>query len=319
MRSRPRIVAVSSRLGGQRRLSNLYRAVVHSRALRTRHALCAVLADDEVRVDDALQHFYTQEYDESVRLVRTPHGRLEAARTRELLAAALPQPPARILDVGGGPGHHAQWMADQGYDVTLLDVVESHVLATRIGSAVSTDGRRSGRCSTQHWRKRTGCCALGDCSLLPRSAGGQPSSISLRQVPGTTTPSHGWLRSSIPVSMTPLSGSPRRGLTRRTSSTPKSPRPASLTWTSSGSRVRSVTCWTISRCPTHSSGPSRLLGSPSAKPPSRGPAHTCWHSLDVLVKPQRQREPNRAASLYAAASSRYRRRALRAGAACSPA
>jgi SAM-dependent methyltransferase len=144
MRSRPRIVAVSSRLGGQRRLSNLYRAVVHSRALRTRHALCAVLANDEVRVDDALQHFYTQEYDESVRLVRTPHGRLEAARTRELLAAALPQPPARILDVGGGPGHHAQWMADQGYDVTLLDVVESHVLAARASGldAAVGDARR---------------------------------------------------------------------------------------------------------------------------------------------------------------------------------
>ena len=91
-------------------------------------------------VDDALHRFYTQEYDESVRLVRTSHGRLEAARTRELLAAALPQPPARILDIGGGPGHHAQWMADEGYDVTLLDVVESHVLAARASGIDATVG-----------------------------------------------------------------------------------------------------------------------------------------------------------------------------------
>jgi SAM-dependent methyltransferase len=95
-------------------------------------------------VDDALQKFYTKEYDESVRLVRTQHGRLEAARTRELLAAALPQPPARILDVGGGPGRHAQWMAEQGFRVTLLDVVETHVLAAR-GSGIEArvgDARR---------------------------------------------------------------------------------------------------------------------------------------------------------------------------------
>lgn len=80
-------------------------------------------------MEDAICRFYTEEYDEAGRLTRTPHGRLEAARTRALLATALPHPPARILDVGGGPGHHAQWLVDEGYDVTLIDFVETHVRA----------------------------------------------------------------------------------------------------------------------------------------------------------------------------------------------
>lgn len=80
---------------------------------------------------DAIQRFYTREYDESERLTRTPHGRLESARTRELLAAALPQRPLEVLDVGGGPGHHAQWLADQGHRVTVVDVIEQHILAAR--------------------------------------------------------------------------------------------------------------------------------------------------------------------------------------------
>lgn len=93
---------------------------------------------------DAIQRFYTQAYDESQRLVRTPHGRLESARTRELLAAALPQRPLAVLDVGGGPGHHAQWLADQGHQVTVIDVIESHVLAARsLGIAAEVgDARR---------------------------------------------------------------------------------------------------------------------------------------------------------------------------------
>jgi ubiquinone/menaquinone biosynthesis C-methylase UbiE len=52
--------------------------------------------------------FYAEAYDEDVRLTRSPHGRLEFARTRELLERVLPAPPARVLDVGGGTGIHAR-------------------------------------------------------------------------------------------------------------------------------------------------------------------------------------------------------------------
>ena len=33
------------------------------------------------------------------------------------------EPAARVLDVGGGTGVHAKWLAEDGYDVTLIDVV----------------------------------------------------------------------------------------------------------------------------------------------------------------------------------------------------
>jgi SAM-dependent methyltransferase len=69
---------------------------------------------------------YYREFDESNRLTRG-HGLVELQRTQALLRRHLPRPPARVLDVGGGPGVHATWLADDGYDVLLLDPVEDHV------------------------------------------------------------------------------------------------------------------------------------------------------------------------------------------------
>jgi ubiquinone/menaquinone biosynthesis C-methylase UbiE len=50
-------------------------------------------------------------------------------RTRELLLRQLPSPPAVVLDVGGGTGVHATWLAGLGYRVHLVDVVSEHVRA----------------------------------------------------------------------------------------------------------------------------------------------------------------------------------------------
>jgi ubiquinone/menaquinone biosynthesis C-methylase UbiE len=58
-------------------------------------------------------------------------GQLEGARTRELLERYLPPPPARVADVGGGPGAYAVWLAGQGYTVDLLDLVPLHVEQAR--------------------------------------------------------------------------------------------------------------------------------------------------------------------------------------------
>ena len=76
---------------------------------------------------DPLRRFYAHDYDEDVRLTRSPHGRLEFARTVELLRRVLPAPPARVLDVGGGTGIHARWLVEAGYEVTLVDLMEEHV------------------------------------------------------------------------------------------------------------------------------------------------------------------------------------------------
>ena len=52
---------------------------------------------------------------------------LEFARTKELLARFLPAPPGRVLDIGGGPGGYASWLAGSGYDVHLVDPIPLHV------------------------------------------------------------------------------------------------------------------------------------------------------------------------------------------------
>lgn len=92
-----------------------------------------------------LHRFYTTRYVEDDRLRMSSHGRLEFARTRELLRRKLPAAPARVLDVGGGTGVHARWLADAGYEIHLVDVVPEHVeQAARIGrvSASVGDARR---------------------------------------------------------------------------------------------------------------------------------------------------------------------------------
>jgi ubiquinone/menaquinone biosynthesis C-methylase UbiE len=54
-------------------------------------------------------------------------GRLELARTQEILRRFLPPPPAVVADVGGGPGVYACWLATLGYEVHLHDPVPLHV------------------------------------------------------------------------------------------------------------------------------------------------------------------------------------------------
>lgn len=54
-------------------------------------------------------------------------GLLEYLRTSELLTHYLPQPPAIILDVGGGAGVYALPLAMQGYEVHLIDPVPLHI------------------------------------------------------------------------------------------------------------------------------------------------------------------------------------------------
>ena len=57
----------------------------------------------------------------------TAANRVEWERTLELLEQWLPPAPARLLDIGGGPGRYAAWLAERGYTVQLLDPVTKHV------------------------------------------------------------------------------------------------------------------------------------------------------------------------------------------------
>lgn len=73
------------------------------------------------------------------------HGRLEFLRTRDVLRRLLPPSPARVLDVGGGTGVHARWLAADGHQVRLVDPMPLHVehAGTIAGvDAVRGDARR---------------------------------------------------------------------------------------------------------------------------------------------------------------------------------
>lgn len=54
-------------------------------------------------------------------------GRFEYERTKDILSRYLHPGHPVILDIGGGPGAYALWLAGQGYRVHLLDLVAHHV------------------------------------------------------------------------------------------------------------------------------------------------------------------------------------------------
>jgi ubiquinone/menaquinone biosynthesis C-methylase UbiE len=64
-------------------------------------------------------------------------GRLEWARTWDLLQRHLPSPPATILDVGGGPGAYAVPLALAGHAVHLVDAMPLHVEQARQAAAAA--------------------------------------------------------------------------------------------------------------------------------------------------------------------------------------
>lgn len=77
---------------------------------------------------------YYERGEEDERLERD-EGRLERCRTEELLLRYLPVPPAVVLDVGGGTGRYATWLATRGYAVHLVDPVPLHLDQARAHSA----------------------------------------------------------------------------------------------------------------------------------------------------------------------------------------
>ena len=58
-------------------------------------------------------------------------GKLEYARTLDLLDRFLPKPPSVILDVGGATGVYSFWLAEKGYTVHLIDPVLKHIEQAR--------------------------------------------------------------------------------------------------------------------------------------------------------------------------------------------
>lgn len=58
-------------------------------------------------------------------------GRLEAARTKELLQRFLPEQTV-VYDIGGGVGYYADWLAGLGHSVTMLELAPAAVEYAKI-------------------------------------------------------------------------------------------------------------------------------------------------------------------------------------------
>ena len=88
-------------------------------------------------VDAPLQAYYARD-EERDRLARGV-GRVEFARTVEVLRRTLPPPGARVADIGGGPGRYTDWLVDAGYEVVHRDLVSIHVAQVRARHGARVD------------------------------------------------------------------------------------------------------------------------------------------------------------------------------------
>lgn len=58
-------------------------------------------------------------------------SQIERVRSQEIIIRYIPKPPAIVFDIGGGPGVYAFWLAQQGYEVHLIDVNPLHIEQAR--------------------------------------------------------------------------------------------------------------------------------------------------------------------------------------------
>lgn len=83
-------------------------------------------------IDSSIDSFYTKRQEENRLTIGL--GPLEFERNKILIKRYLNK-SYQIADVGGGPGHYAQWLAEMGHCVTLIDPVKKHIEQAKKRSA----------------------------------------------------------------------------------------------------------------------------------------------------------------------------------------
>jgi len=106
-------------------------------------------------IDPAIKAYYDRAPEES-RLQSGP-SQLEELRTRELILRHAPKAPATVLDVGGGSGPYAFWLAGLGYEVRLIDAMP-RLIAVAQSRNESADARLAS-------------CTVADARALPEDSG----------------------------------------------------------------------------------------------------------------------------------------------------
>lgn len=88
--------------------------------------MCAQKRSRNLQMPAAFRFHYEKQAKEETR-THTGRSVIEFERQKDILQRFLPRPPARLLDIGGGPGAYSLWLSSQGYEVHLLDAMEGHV------------------------------------------------------------------------------------------------------------------------------------------------------------------------------------------------
>lgn len=77
-------------------------------------------------IDDSIDRFYSNSSEET--RLQTGLGPLEFERNKELIVRYISKKKSRIVDIGGGPGIYAAWLAELGHSVCLVDPVARHIV-----------------------------------------------------------------------------------------------------------------------------------------------------------------------------------------------
>ncbi|WP_458206058.1 class I SAM-dependent methyltransferase [Haladaptatus sp. NG-SE-30] len=115
------------------------------------------------------------------RLEATFKNSLEFESTTDYLDQYLPA-SGRVLDAGGAAGRYSVWLAEQGYDVTLLDLSAEQVAIAR--ERVAEHGLED-RVTVQQ----------GDIRDLPKTTASTPPSVSAGRSRTSSTPTNAARRS----------------------------------------------------------------------------------------------------------------------------
>ncbi|QIR39976.1 class I SAM-dependent methyltransferase [Tolypothrix sp. PCC 7910] len=94
------------------------------------------MSDSSRLSDEALSHY---EIGQEQERLSQGTGLLEFVRTQEIISRYLPPAPAVIFDVGGGAGVYSYWLAQQGYEVHLIDAVPLHIEQAQRFAAAQPD------------------------------------------------------------------------------------------------------------------------------------------------------------------------------------
>lgn len=119
----------------------------------------ATVAIDDLAMTDPPPPILTEEvlrhYDVAAEENRLANGssQLEFERTKEVVLRYLSPPPATVLDIGGGAGAYALWLAKSGYELHLLDATPRLVEEAKRRSSASP--------------KPLASCQVGDARNLP--------------------------------------------------------------------------------------------------------------------------------------------------------